>query len=68
MARSDARMKLLDATLRLAAEGADVFDGNLARWCEINQIPRATAYRHKKRIEEEGRWTQGPGKVGVDRL
>jgi transposase InsO family protein len=51
-------MKLLDAALRLAvAEGADVFGGNFARWCAVNNIPRSTAYRHKKRVEEEGAWT-----------
>lgn len=57
MARTDARVKLLDAALVAAVtHGADVFDGDFKRWCELNQIPRSTAYRHKKRIEEEGRW------------
>lgn len=57
MARTDARVKLLDAALIAAVtHGADVFGGDFKRWCELNQIPRSTAYRHKKRIEEEGRW------------
>lgn len=51
-------MKLLDAALRLAiTEGADVFGGDFQAWCAANGIARATAYRHRKRIEEEGRWT-----------
>src|SRR5687767_4743787 len=57
MARTDARVKLLDAALVAAVmQGAAVFGGDFKRWCELNQIPRSTAYRHKKRIEEEGRW------------
>ncbi|WP_217428223.1 DDE-type integrase/transposase/recombinase [Microlunatus speluncae] len=51
-------MKLLDAALIAAlTSDADVFGGDFQRWCKINKIPRATAYRHKKRIEVEGRWT-----------
>ena len=53
-----ARMKLLDAALTLSiTEGIDAFNGNFAAWCALNNIPRATAYRHKRRIEQEGRWT-----------
>jgi putative transposase len=51
-------MKFLDAALVAALlEGADVFGGDFKRWCKINNIPRATAYRHKARIEAEGKWT-----------
>ena len=51
-------MKLLDAALTMAiTEGVDVFDGDFAGWCAHNRISRATAYRHKKRIQEQGRWT-----------
>ncbi|WAM16731.1 DDE-type integrase/transposase/recombinase [Rhodococcus sp. JS3073] len=58
MTGTDAVMDLLHALLVLAhATGADMFDGNFARWCADHGISRATAYRHKKRIEEEGRWT-----------
>ena len=51
-------MNLLDAAL-VAAEvhGADAFDGNFARWCRVQGIPRATAYRHRQRIKEAGSWT-----------
>jgi putative transposase len=50
-------MKLLDAALvALVAHGAGVFDDNLARWCRVNNVSRATAYRHLKRIRERGRW------------
>jgi len=57
MARSDARMRLLDAALvALVAHGAGVFDDNLARWCRVNGVSRATAYRHLKRVRERGRW------------
>jgi transposase InsO family protein len=50
-------MKLLDAAL-VAAEvhGADAFEGNFARWCRVNGIPRATAYRHRQRVKESGSW------------
>jgi putative transposase len=51
-------MKLLDAAL-VAAEvyGADAFEGNFARWCRVNGISRATAYRHRRRVKENGSWT-----------
>ena len=51
-------MKLLDAAL-VAAEvhGADAFEGNFARWCRVNGISRATAYRHRQRVKEAGAWT-----------
>ena len=57
MVRSVARMKLLDAAL-VAAEvhGAEAFDGNFARWCRLNGISRATAYRHWRRVKERGSW------------
>jgi putative transposase len=50
-------MKLLDAALVAALEhGADVFDHNFKRWCKINKVPRSTAYRHRKRVLQLGRW------------
>jgi transposase InsO family protein len=50
-------MRLLDAAL-VAAEvhNADAFDGSFARWCRVNGISRATAYRHRERIREQGYW------------
>lgn len=57
MVRSVARMRLLDAALVAAqVHGAEAFDGNFARWCRINGIPRATAYRHRQRVKEQGSW------------
>ncbi len=58
MARSDARMKMLDAVLVLAREtGTDeVFGGDVTAWCEANNIARRTFYRHKQRIDTDGRW------------
>ena len=57
MARSDASMRLLDAALVAAlTRGADVFGGDFKCWCKINKIPRSTAYRHRKRVEELGCW------------
>ena len=57
MARSDARMRLLDATL-VAAIGhhAEAFGQDFKGWCAANNVSRSTAYRHKDRIEELGRW------------
>ena len=50
-------MRLLDAALAAAvAGGADVFGGDFKAWCALNKVPRSTAYRHKKRVEELGRW------------
>jgi putative transposase len=50
-------MKLLDAALAAAVVGgADVFGGDFKAWCAVNKVPRSTAYRHKKRVEELGRW------------
>jgi putative transposase len=50
-------MRLLDASL-VAAIGhrAEVFGQDFKGWCLANNISRSTAYRHKKRIEELGRW------------
>ena len=53
-------MDLLHALLVISLTtdaGDEVFGGNFARWCSEHEIPRATAYRHKKRIQEEGQWT-----------
>ena len=57
MGRSDARMRLLDAAL-VAAIGhrAEVFGQDFKSWCAANKVSRSTAYRHKQRIEELGRW------------
>jgi putative transposase len=50
-------MRLLDAALAAKVEhGAEVFGGNFRLWCMVNKIPRSTAYRHKKRVMELGRW------------
>src|SRR5215218_1855437 len=57
MARSDASMRLLDAALVAAiSHQAEVFGQDFKGWCAANNISRSTAYRHKKRIEELGRW------------
>jgi transposase InsO family protein len=51
-------MRLLDAALVAAVvHGAAAFDGNFARWCRVNGISRATAYRHRKRVMQQGSWT-----------
>jgi putative transposase len=51
-------MKLLDAALVAAeAHGADVFGGNFDQWCRLNGIPKATAYRHRQRVRQEGAWS-----------
>lgn len=62
MARTDARlMQLIDAVLiAVVVEQVDpvsVFGvGGVKGWCESNGISPATFYRHKKRIELDGRW------------
>ena len=57
MARTDASMRLLDAALVAGlAHGAEVFGNNFKLWCMINKVPRSTAYRHRKRVLELGRW------------
>src|SRR6187200_848921 len=57
MARSDARMRLLDASLMAAINHhAEAFGLDFKGWCAANNVSRSTAYRHKKRIEELGRW------------
>jgi putative transposase len=50
-------MRLLDATL-VAAIGhhAEAFGQDFKGWCAANKVSRSTAYRHKRRIEELGRW------------
>jgi transposase InsO family protein len=50
-------MRLLDATL-VAAIGhhAEAFGQDFKGWCAANNVSRSTAYRHKNRIEELGRW------------
>lgn len=51
-------MHLLDALLTAQKNGVpDPFGGlSLTTWCSQNNISRATAYRHKSRIDETGRW------------
>src|SRR4051795_4178739 len=57
MARTDASMRLLDAALVAAiSQHAEVFGQDFKGWCAANNVSRSTAYRHKKRIEERGRW------------
>jgi putative transposase len=57
MARSDARMRLLDASLVAAlSHCAEALGPDFKSWCAANKVSRSTAYRHKKRIEELGRW------------
>jgi transposase InsO family protein len=50
-------MRLLDASL-VAAVGhhAEAFGQDFKGWCAASNVSRSTAYRHKKRIEELGRW------------
>jgi putative transposase len=50
-------MRLLDASLVAAiSHHAQAFGLDFKGWCATNQVSRSTAYRHKKRIEELGRW------------
>jgi transposase InsO family protein len=50
-------MKLLDAALAAqVGHGAEVFGKNFKLWCMINKVPRSTAYRHRKRVMQLGRW------------
>src|SRR5215204_2232587 len=66
MARTVARMRLLDAVLVAAvSHGVDAFDGDFQRWCQINKVSRSTAYRHKQRIQVEG-LRLPPNRGGID--
>lgn len=50
-------MRLLDATMAVVArEGPQALPQGLSAWCRENGIPRATAYRHLRRIKREGSW------------
>lgn len=50
-------MRLLDAALTAAeVHGVDAFGGNFSRWCRVNGVARATAYRHRQRVKEQGSW------------
>lgn len=50
-------MRLLDASLVAAiSHHAEAFGQDFKSWCAANKVSRSTAYRHKKRIEELGRW------------
>jgi len=50
-------MRLLDAALVAAiGQGAAVFGQDFEGWCQAHNVSRSTAYRHKERIEELGRW------------
>lgn len=54
-------MRLLDAALvAVLRHGADVFDRNFKRWCQVNKVPRSTAYRHRQRVLQLGRWEPLP--------
>ncbi len=62
MARTGERlMQLLDAALIAVVveklDPAAVFGtGGIKGWCEKNEVSQATFYRHKHRIELDGRW------------
>ena len=46
-----------DASLVAAiSHHAEAFGQDFKSWCAANKVSRSTAYRHKKRIEELGRW------------
>jgi len=51
MARKQAMMRYMDATLV-----AGVKITNVAQWCRVNGVNPRTFYRHRARIEAEGRW------------
>lgn len=51
MARKQAKMRLMDATLVVGAK-----IDNVAEWCRVNNVNPRTFYRHRKRIEDEGEW------------
>ena len=60
MAGSVALMNLLDVSLvAFVTHGAHVFDsaGGIVGWCRANGISRATFYRHRARVREDGSWT-----------
>lgn len=56
MTRRAARMNLLDAALVAQHEGVDVFEGNVKQWCRTRGVSRATWYRHRTRVQQEGAW------------
>jgi putative transposase len=51
MVRKQAMMRYMDATLV-----AGVKIDNVAQWCRVNDINPRTFYRHRARIEAEGKW------------
>jgi putative transposase len=51
MARKQAMMRLMDATLVVGAR-----IDNVAEWCRVNGVNPRTFYRHRQRIEAEGGW------------
>jgi putative transposase len=51
MARKQAMMRLMDATL---VAGATI--DNVAEWCRVNGVNPRTFYRHQRRIQAEGSW------------
>jgi transposase InsO family protein len=52
-------MNLLDAALvALHEHGADTFGGNVKKWCQAHGVSRATWYRHRDRVAQEGSWTR----------
>ncbi|MCI2424389.1 integrase core domain-containing protein [Saccharopolyspora sp. K220] len=53
MTRKRAIMRLMDATLQ-----AGVKIPNVSEWCRVNGVDRRTFYRHRARIEAEGRWEE----------
>jgi putative transposase len=51
MARKQAMMRLMDATLMV-----DVKIDNVAEWCRTNGVNPRTFYRHRARIAAQGQW------------
>jgi hypothetical protein len=51
MTRKRAITRMMDATLQ-----AGVKIPNVSGWCRVNGVDRRTFYRHRARIQAEGRW------------
>jgi putative transposase len=53
MTRKRAITRMMDATLQ-----AGVKIPNVSGWCRVNGVDRRTFYRHRARIQAEGRWQE----------
>jgi len=53
MTRMAAKMRYMDAAI---AAGIQI--PNVSEWCRVNGVNRRTFYRHRARIEAEGRWQE----------